>query len=182
MAASVVPTLLSIEQYLNTTYRPDVDFVDGYIEERNLGETDHAKLQIRLAVLLCRNEEEWGTVAMTEVRVQVSATRFRIPDVCVVRDGDADEPIVTAAPLLCLEVLSPRDTFTAMRRRAQDYFDMGVPEVWIFDPRKEVAYVCSADSTTEHAEGLLRLAGSPIELSIAEVFRAPKTKAQTRTT
>ena len=35
-----VPTLLSIDQYLNTTYRPDVDFVDGYIEERNLGETD----------------------------------------------------------------------------------------------------------------------------------------------
>ena len=169
--SATVPPLLSIDQYLSTTYRPDVDYIDGYIEERNLGETDHAKLQTRLAVFLCRNEEEWGTVAMAEVRVQVSPTRFRIPDVCVVREGDANEPIVTAAPLLCLEVLSPRDSDTSMRRRAQNYFDMGVPEIWIFDPQTRNAYICTAESMTEQAEGILRLSGTEIEISIAEVFK-----------
>jgi Uma2 family endonuclease len=176
-STTAVPRTLSIEQYLNTTYRPDVDYVDGYIEERNLGDTDHAKLQTRLAVLLSLKEEEWGIEAMTEVRVQVSPTRFRIPDVCVVREGGADDPIVSEAPLLCVEVLSPGDSVAAMRRRAQDYFTMGVPKVWIFDPQTRVAYACATDSMTEHAEGLLRLEGTEIEVSIEEAFKPLKRKA-----
>jgi len=169
--------LISIDQYLNTTYRPDVDYIDGHIEERNLGETDHAKLQTRLAFLLCMKQEEWGALALTEVRVQVAPTRFRIPDVCVVREGGADEPIVKEAPLLCLEVLSPRDSVSAIRRRAQDFLNMGVHEVWIFDPATCTAYVCTAESMTEHTDGILRLAGTEIELSIAEAFKPLKRKA-----
>jgi hypothetical protein len=37
--------LVSIGEYLATVYRPDCDFVDGVIEERNWGENDHAGLQ-----------------------------------------------------------------------------------------------------------------------------------------
>ena len=111
---------------------------------------------------------------MTEVRVQVSPTRFRIPDVCVVREGGADEPIVKLPPLLCLEVLSPRDSIAPMRRRTQDYFEMGVPEVWIFDPQNRIVYICTIDSMTERTEGILRLAGTEVELSIAEVFKPLK--------
>jgi hypothetical protein len=49
--------LISVEEYLNTTYRPDVDYVDGEIEERNLGEFDHADLQFGIANLL-RNQQQ----------------------------------------------------------------------------------------------------------------------------
>ncbi len=35
MAAT--PALLTIEEYLRTSYKPDVDFVNGEIAERNLG-------------------------------------------------------------------------------------------------------------------------------------------------
>lgn len=35
---ATTPTLLSIEEYLRSSYHPDADFVDGEIEERNLGE------------------------------------------------------------------------------------------------------------------------------------------------
>jgi Uma2 family endonuclease len=173
-STAAVPGLLSIEQYLNTTYRPDVDYVDGHIEERNLGDTDHGKLQKRLLILLSLREEEWGVEALPETRVQVSPTRFRVPDVCVVREGDADEPTVTAAPLLCLEVLSPGQTLIAIRERAQDFFNMGVPEVWVFDPPTQTVYICQPDSMTEHKIGVLRLAGTPVELSIADVFKALK--------
>ena len=38
-------TLISVEEYLATSYRPDCDYVDGRIEERNLGEYDHSSLQ-----------------------------------------------------------------------------------------------------------------------------------------
>jgi Uma2 family endonuclease len=176
-STATAPTLLSIEQYRNTTYRPDVDYVDGHIEERNVGDTDHGKLQKRLLILLSLREEEWGVEALPETRVQVSPTRFRVPDVCVVREEDADNPIITGAPLLCLEVLSPGQTLSALRERAQDFFNMGVPEVWVFDPPTQTAYVCLPDSMTEQRDGVLRLEGTPIELSLAEVFKALNRKS-----
>jgi Uma2 family endonuclease len=172
-----VPGLLSIEQYLNTTYRPDVDYVDGAIEERNLGDTDHSKLQGELYFLLRSRQRAWSVLILPKVRVQVSPTRFRIPDVCVVREGGADDPIVTEAPLLCIEVLSPRDSVAAMRRWSQDYFDMAVPAVWIFDPQTRAAFICTAHSMTEHAEGIIRLEGTEIEVSIEEAFKALKRRS-----
>jgi hypothetical protein len=41
------PTI-SVEEYLSTSYRPDCDYVDGLVEERNLGEYDHAAVQSAL--------------------------------------------------------------------------------------------------------------------------------------
>ena len=38
-------TLISVEEYLATSYRPDCDYVDGHVVERNLGEFDHSSLQ-----------------------------------------------------------------------------------------------------------------------------------------
>ena len=80
------------------------------------------------------------------------------------------ERIITHPPLLCVEVLSPRDTFQAMRKRVQDFFNMGVKDVWIFDPATRIAHACSATTITDHTTGTLRVAGTKIELSIQDVF------------
>jgi Uma2 family endonuclease len=163
-------SLIPVEEYLNTTYRPDVDYVDGEIEERNLGEFDHADLQTQILFLLRSKQIDWSIRVVGENRVQVSSTRFRIPDVCVIAAGLPREKIIRTPPLLCVEVLSPRDTLKAMRKRCQDYLDMGVPEVWIFNPETRTAHVCNSSATTEHKTGTLRLAGTKIELSIADAF------------
>jgi Uma2 family endonuclease len=169
--------LISIEEYLSSDYEPDVDYVDGRIEERNMGETDHSKLQGQLYFLLRLSAEKWHLLALPEARVQVALTRFRVPDVCVVREEDADNPLITEAPLLCLEVLSPGQSLSAIRKRAQDFFNMGVPEVWVFDPPTQTVHVCLPDSMTAQKDGVLRLDGTPVELSLAEVFKALKRKA-----
>ena len=44
--------LISVREYRHTSYSPDCDYVDGRIEERNLGEYDHALLQTLLGQLL----------------------------------------------------------------------------------------------------------------------------------
>ena len=36
---------ISVEDYLSTSYRPDCEYVDGVLLERNLGEFDHSRLQ-----------------------------------------------------------------------------------------------------------------------------------------
>jgi hypothetical protein len=41
--------LMSLEEYLDTVYRPDREYVDGHLERRNLGEYDHGALQAELA-------------------------------------------------------------------------------------------------------------------------------------
>jgi Uma2 family endonuclease len=172
--ATTHPTSLThfvpVEEYLNTTYRPDVDYVDGEIEERNLGEFDHADLQTEIAILLRNHQKDWGVRVVAETRTRVSPTRFRIPDVCVLSAALERERIITHPPLLCVEVLSPRDTLKAMRKRIQDFLDMGVKVVWIFDPETRAAHVCTASTTTEHKRGTLRVEGTKIKLSIEEAF------------
>lgn len=38
-------TVIPVSEYLRTSYSPDCDYVDGEVQERNTGETDHGELQ-----------------------------------------------------------------------------------------------------------------------------------------
>ena len=75
-------TAIPLEQYLASAYEPDCDYVDGAIEERKVGERTHARLQLKVGSYLLTQYESVGFSVFTEIRVQVSPTRFRIPDVC----------------------------------------------------------------------------------------------------
>jgi Uma2 family endonuclease len=90
--------------------------------------------------------------------------------VCVLSADLERERIISHPPLLCVEVLSPCDSLKRMRKRVQDYFDMGVKTVWIFDPETRTAHLCTATTMTDHQSGTLRVDGTKIELSIEEVF------------
>lgn len=92
------PGLLSIDEYLNTTYRPDVDYVDGHIEERNLGEFDHGDLQLEIGSFLRVRQKRWSIRVVTETRVRVSPTRVRIPDVFIIEAGRKRERVITQPP------------------------------------------------------------------------------------
>lgn len=35
-------TQISVREHLNTSYRPDCDYLDGEVRARNLGEIDHS--------------------------------------------------------------------------------------------------------------------------------------------
>ena len=170
MATAVQSRFLPVDEYLNTTYRPDVDYVDGRLERRHSGEFDHADVQTAVCCLLRNRQEAWSVRAVGPVRVQITSTRFRVPDVCVIAAGLPRERIIRTPPLLCVEVLSPRDTLKAMRTRVQDFLDMGVATVWIVDPETRTAYVLTGTGMTEHMGGTLRAEGTRIELAVADVF------------
>src|SRR5947207_2834605 len=99
-------TSVSLEEYLSTTYRPDRDYVDGELVERNVGEYDHGWTQSRLVWWLMNRAREFRIRPITELRVQVKARRFRIPDVCAIAEDAPPEQILTHPPVLCIEVLS----------------------------------------------------------------------------
>jgi Uma2 family endonuclease len=163
-------TLISVEEYLASSYEPDCDYVDGHIEERNLGERPHSRLQGRLLVALS-GQASAGTEILPEVRVQVKPSRFRVPDICIAVD-DSDEPILTKPPFLCVEVLSPEDRVSRIETRIQDYLKMGVPYVWVLDPETKQAYVATAaDGLREVKTGVLATVNPVFEVRLAEVFR-----------
>lgn len=163
-------TLISVEKYLATSYRPDCDYVDGRIEERNLGEWDHSKLQAAITAYFYQRRKIWNISVAPEQRVQVSPTRFRIPDVCVVL-GEPDGQIFRQPPFICIEILSKDDRMTEMQQRINDYLAMGVSYVWVLDPSSRQAYVATAAVGLHEFKGdVLRTENPVLELPLTEVF------------
>ena len=128
--------MLSVEEYLSTVYRPDCDYVDGEVLERNFGERPHSYVQAAIGSYFFTRRKAWGIEVYPEQRVQMKPRRYRIPDVCVVLGG-TKEKIFTKPPFLCAEILSPEDRMTRVWDRIHDFFEMGVPNVWIIDPETE---------------------------------------------
>lgn len=165
-------TLAAVKEYLSTTYDPDREYVDGRVVERNVGERDHSRLQIAIASYFFTREKELGTEALTEQRVQVGPTRFRIPDVCVTIRRREVNQILREPPLICIEILSKDDTMLDMQEKVDDYLAFGVPNVWILNPRNRKAYVCSTDGMREAKNNLLRAQNPKIEVPLGEIFSA----------
>jgi len=163
-------TLISVSEYLSTSYRPDCDYVDGEVLERNLGERDHSKLQKRLILFFGNREDQWRVHVFPEQRVQVARTRFRVPDVCVVAGVEPEEQIFTKPPMVCIEILSPEDTMTRMQDRINDYLAFGVSHVWVLDPNTKRAYDYTAAGMREAKDGVLRTDDPLVAVPLAEIF------------
>src|SRR5713226_763091 len=108
-------TLVSVEEYLHTSYRPDCDYVDGEVVERNLGEQDHSDIQSELVHFFRTRRKQWSVYAYVEQRVQVAPRRFRVPDVCVVVGRKPTDPIFPQPPFICIEVLSKTDSLESIQ-------------------------------------------------------------------
>ena len=147
--AAATPLPLSVEDYLHTSYSPDCDYVDGELQERNLGEFDHAVVQTALAVWFASRAKEWNIRAVTELRIRVAPMRFRIADVCLRSRDEPVEQVPTHAPLAIIEVLSPEDRVSRYQQRLDDYRAMGVRNIWVVDPETQRGYDCSTESWIE---------------------------------
>jgi Uma2 family endonuclease len=163
-------TLVPVEEYLSTIYRPDRDFVDGVIEERNLGEYDHGKLQAELIIYLGGLRKKLGFHVVSEQRMRVKANRYRVPDICVVVGPEPQEQIFTRPPFLCIEILSPEDRMTRMQERIDDYLEFGVRYVWVVNPQSRKAWVYTPEGAREVKDGVLRTADPEISVPLSELF------------
>lgn len=159
---------ISVSEYLRSSYRPDRDYVDGMLEERNVGEHDHAALQAALILWFGQRQQEWNIEVLPEQRMQISATRFRVPDVCLVSRDMPVEQILTKPPLACIAILSPEDTMRRMQERVEDYRKFGVQNIWIFDPGTRRGYNCQPSGWLDANE--FRVAGTPIHVILSDIF------------
>jgi Uma2 family endonuclease len=164
--------LVSVEEYLSSSYRPDRDYVDGVILERNLGEDEHSGLQGALTVYLSVRQKQWGIRVRPEQRMQIAKERFRVPDLCVILGPGPREPIVTKPPFICIEILSKEDTFVSIQDRIDDYLTMGAPYVWVINPRSRRAFVYTTEGSHEAKDGIPRTENPELVVPLAEVFES----------
>lgn len=161
---------ISVSEYLHTSYRPDCDYVDGVIEERNLGELEHSELQDEIQAWFRRHRQEWGVHAYPELRVRVSATRYRVADICVISRNAPREAVIQTAPVAIIEILSPEDRHSRYAGRLEDYRRMGVKNIWVIDPARREGFNCSSGSWIESMS--FAVANSPIHIDLAAIFAA----------
>ena len=161
-------TLVPLEEYLSSTYDPDREYIDGELLERNMAELDHSSLQALITYWLMGRRKQLGIHVYTELRVQISSRRYRIPDICVTTERGKGQ-ILRQAPLLCIEILSPEDRASRIEDKIDDYLRFGVPHVWLIDPREKKCWTYGSGGRRE--SGSLLTTDTPrIELPINELF------------
>lgn len=94
-----------------------------------------------------------GRVVSNDAGIQTEhdPDTVRGPDVYFIReerlpDGKLPDGWLEIPPDLCIEVLSPHDRWKEVLEKIDEYFTLGVPEVWVLDPNKQEVHTHLADA------------------------------------
>ncbi len=159
---------VSVREYLTTAYSPDVEYVDGDLVDRNVGERDHGRTHARLAAYLWTRESEYGIRVYMSVRAKVGARRFRVADICVIAGPEPDEQIFTTPPFLWIEILSSDERIEHMQGKIDDLLAFGVRYIWLVDPKIMRAWIYTREGITE-ARDVLRTENPDIAVPMREL-------------
>ncbi len=130
MASSVA---IPLDEYLQTSYEHDREYVRGEVTERGMPNDDHSKLQAALAAYFWPLRASRHLHVRTELRCRLAADLIRIPDVAVFSPAPA-EANPSAPPLAVVEIISPDDRFSALLGKCNEYHQWGVRHIWAVDP------------------------------------------------
>ena len=151
-------TAVPVEEYLRNTYDPDMEYVDGQLVDRHVGEYFHSRQQALIAFALGARERVRRFRVFIEPRVRVSdQPRYRIPDICVKAPPYATTPILER-PDLAIEVISPDDEVGEMLTKVGDYLASGIPHIWLVDPYKRTVVEVDRDGIRRPASMVLSTA------------------------
>jgi Uma2 family endonuclease len=165
---------LSLEEFhaLYDGAEPAYEYWFGEAVQKPMPTILHGIVQFIIATLL----ESGGWNTSLEVRLKIVPDAEPVPDVIAVK-GKFKGIYPTAAPELCVEILSPEDNLPKALRKARRYLGWGSQCVWIIDPEKRTAWALSREKGDEpnwiSPGGVLRIGDTEIELEdvFAEVDR-----------
>lgn len=149
MATAPTVALVSVDDYLNTTYRPDVEYVDGLLVEKGMLTEFHQLLSAILLRWFYPHEKTFRIKALADVRTQIiERARYRLPDVLLVTTplGRKFGKIMTNVPNVVIEIESPDDRHSDILDRFEDYAGIGVQQCILMHPEKHLAWQHSAGS------------------------------------
>ena len=162
-------THISLEQYLQTPFEPDAEYVGGEVQERNMGEYEHNIVQWAILSWFRQHDKAWETRTVQEQKTRLTSGNVRIPDVSVWRRDVPVQPVFDQPQLIAVEVLSPEDRQSRVQEKIEDYRGFQVPNIWVVDPIKRIAWDCSDANWTRKER--FEVAGSPIYLDLRDLFK-----------
>lgn len=166
-----VMAVVSLDEYRRTLHRPDAEYVDGVLEERNCGDWDHSGLQTEILGWIRDRALDLGVTAYVSLRTRISDSRIRVPDVVIIRRSDVKRRgILEHAPVVAIEVLAEEDAFLQIQAKIDDYLRIGTRFVWVIDPIARRAWVHTLSSIEEAKDGMLRVDDPPFVVPLNELF------------
>lgn len=164
-----VETLVSLEQYLSTAYDPDVEYLDGILVERNVGDWLHSLIQSNIIFALRKKYPSLKVVP--ELRSQTTATRFRLPGITVLLTPPQGRYLIEAA-YIAIEILSEDDRMTQVMEKLTEYEAKGVRHIWVIDPRLKRISVFTQGALVLRPGDSVRADQPEVELTREEIFQA----------
>jgi Uma2 family endonuclease len=171
--------LVSLEEYLSTSYEPDREYIGGVLLERSVGEYYHSLVQGLIVAYFDRLRVRYGPLwrAFPEQRTRTrrgddDQRRYRVPDVLVLAAGHKRTPVLIEPPLIAIEILSPDDDLEKTATKCAEYVQLGTPHVWIVDPYQRRVYTVGQSGLQEAPEKDLTftLQGQEYMLSFTALF------------
>jgi Uma2 family endonuclease len=163
-----VETLISVEEYLHTSYDPDVEYVDGVLVERNVGDWLHSLVQSNLIIAFGRKYP--NIKAVPGLRGKVKETRYRLPDVSVLLSAPQTR-VLLEAPFIAIEIPSEADSMSRVIEKLKEYAAIGTPHIWVFDPRVKLMFTFRSNSLQEVEGDAIATDEPRLELTRGEVFQ-----------
>jgi Uma2 family endonuclease len=162
--------LLSVEEYLHTSYSPDREYRDGVLVERNMGDLNHSLLQTKLAQYSGNRRKQWKIQAFVELRIRVRQDWYPIPDVCLYELPAPQDKVPSRMPLLWIEILSDDDRMIDVWDKARQVVECGSPYVWIINPNTLESELRTASGKSLVSNQTLAISDSPIVIPLLEVM------------
>lgn len=85
-----------------------------------------------------------------------------------------DTTLIDGVPVLAVEILSPNDTQEEINDKIDEYLTVGVPLVWIIDPRRHTVTIHRPDQEPELVNVRQELSGEPhlpgFRVPVADLF------------
>jgi Uma2 family endonuclease len=161
-------TLIPLEEYLSTSYDPDVEYVDGVLVERHIGDWPHSSVQSNILFALTARYR--GVYAVPGLRSQTRSTRYRLPDVCVMLALPKTRYLLYAA-FLAVEILSDDDRTSETLEKLEEYDRKGVAHIWLIDPRLGKMSIYSGGTLSEVRGDIIATSNPRLELTRDDIFR-----------
>lgn len=177
MSTTQTVPVVSVEEYLNTSYEQDMEFVDGELIARGMPTVPHSRLQKLLLFWFAQFEKDLGFETLQEVRTQIiERARYRIPDIMLCALPGPQGRICDLVPWAIIEVLSPDDSLAGTRDRFLDYQQIGVYSLVLMDPEKYIAYEFRDGSLIAQPFKTLGLPGGLVDFDTEALFEQLRSK------
>ena len=167
---------MPLEQYLALPEeKPYLEWWDGIVLQKAVGNFDHGELQAWLAHLLTLYRLEAGGHTTTELHTWFESRGYRLPDVAYWAPG---KPRIGARnyglpPTLAVEIESPGNRPGELQAKCEQMSALGVDECWLVLPAERAVEVYNGGRRTSRlqAGAELRPQAMPgFAVSVAKLF------------